>query len=312
MKKNGKGKNILLIILCIILFAVLGSLVVWNKKQTNKEMQKLEQMADAARESDKKALKESDKKEKKVEKELQQKAAEEKEETKNEPASVPTVEPERKTEGVVCWGDDLLTESDTAQYSYMTVLQKILQENGYNLPVLNKTIQGGGTLSMMKKAGVSEEVIQGYISAHLQAANGGEIYITEQGVRDFTEEELVRDDLNYIPVIFMGYYGGWNHDPNELAQQQEYILKTFPNQDRFIVVGTAPLDGTVTSDALDAALSQKWGEHYISLASVTTYPASRYEAQEAMAQAIYQKMIDLNYMNAEKQEVQNNGTEKAQ
>ncbi len=292
MKKNSKGMNVLLVMLCIILVAALGSLVVWNRKQTKEEVKKLEKMADEAKEKDKKALEESDKEQKEIEKELQEQNAEDQEQ-----AAAPTEEPAAKAEGVVCWGDDLLTESDTAQYSYMAVLQKILQENGHNLPVLNKTIQGGGTLSMMKKAGVSEEVIQGYISAHLQAANGGEIYITEQGVRDFTEEELVRDDLNYIPVIFMGYYGGWNHDPNELAQQQEHILQTFPNQERFIVVGTAPLDGSVTSDALDAVLSQKWGEHYISLASVTTYPASRYEAQEAMAQAIYQKMTELNYFS---------------
>lgn len=296
MKKNSKGMNILLIILCTILVAALGSLVAWNKKQTKEEVKKLEKMADEAREKDKKALEESDKEQKEIEKELQQQNAERQEEEAAQTAA-PTEKPDAKAEGVVCWGDDLLTESDTAQYSYMTVLQKILQENGHNIPVLNKTIQGGGTLSMMKKAGVSDEVIQGYISAHRQAVNGGELYITEQGVRDFTEEELVRDDLNYIPVIFMGYYGGWNHDPNELAQQQEHILKTFPDQERFIVVGTAPLDGTVDSAALDAALSQKWRDHYISLASVTTYPASRYEAQEAMAQAIYQKMSDLNYFS---------------
>ena len=68
---------------------------------------------------------------------------------------------------------------------------------------------------MMKRAGVGDDVIQGYITAHEQAANGTTLYVTENGVRDFTEEELVRDDLNCIPVIFMGYYGGWNHDPNE-------------------------------------------------------------------------------------------------
>lgn len=42
----------------------------------------------------------------------------------------------------------------------MTVLQKLLQENGYNIPVVNKTLQGGGTLSMMKRAGVDDQIIQ--------------------------------------------------------------------------------------------------------------------------------------------------------
>ena len=95
----------------------------------------------------------------------------------------------------------------------------------------------------------------------------------------------------------MGYYGGWNHDPNELAQQQEHILKTFSNQEQFIIVGTRPLDGSVDSAALDAALSEKWKEHYISLAAVTSSPSSTYEAQAAMARAVYEKMVELNYIS---------------
>lgn len=78
-------------------------------------------------------------------------------------------------------------------------------------------------------------------------------------------------------------YGGWNHDPAELADQQEQILNTFQNKGQFIVVGTRPMDGSVTSEALDQVLSQKWGEHYISLANVTAQPSSTYEAQQAMA-----------------------------
>ena len=83
---------------------------------------------------------------------------------------------------------------------------------------------------MMKRAGVDDQIIQNFISEHQKAANGAQLYVTETGIRDFTEEDLTRDDLDYIPVIFMGYYGGWNHDPAELAQQQEHILKTFSNQ----------------------------------------------------------------------------------
>ena len=209
-----------------------------------------------------------------------------------------TAQKSEEISGIVCWGDDLIngTESDT--YSYMAVLQKLLTEKGYtDLTVINKTLQGGGTLSMMKMAGVGDDILQGYITKHQQAANGGQLNVTETGIRDLTEEELTRNDLDCIPVIFMGYYGGWNHDPAELAEQQENILNTFPNKDKFIVVGTRPLDGTVTSDALDQVLSQKWGEHYISLASVTTQPSATYEAQQAMAEAILAKMEELGYLS---------------
>ena len=101
----------------------------------------------------------------------------------------------------------------------------------------------------------------------------------------------------YVSSFFMGYYGGWNHDPRELTEQQENILNTFQNKDEFIVVGTRPMDGTVTSEALDEVLSQKWGEHYISLASVTSQPASTKEAQQTMAEAILQKLEELGYIS---------------
>ena len=262
MKKFSKVTNILLVLLCAMLLAVLGGLVAWNRKQITKEQQKLEKLAEESRETDKKAPKEADKKEK--------------EEQKATPT--PSEAAKEEAAGIAFWGDDLLTESNTQQYSYMAVFQKILQENGYTIPVFNKTLQGGGTLSMMKRAGVEDEVLQGYIAAHQQAANGAQLPVTETGIRDFSQEELIRDDADCIPIIFMGYYGGWNHDPNELATQQEHILKTFSDQEKFIVVGTRPLDGSVDSASLDAVLSQKWGEHYISLAAVTANPASTYEA----------------------------------
>ena len=204
----------------------------------------------------------------------------------------------RTVSGIVCWGDDLINGTASDTYSYMAVLQKLLTENGYNdLTVINKTLQGGGTLSMMKMAGVSDDVLQGYITKHQQAANGAQLNVTETGIRDLTEEQTTRNDMDCIPVIFMGYYGGWNHDPAELAEQQENILNTFEHKDKFIVVGTRPLDGSVTSDALDQALSQKWGEHYISLASATAQPSATYQAQQSMAEAILQKMEELGYIS---------------
>lgn len=300
MRRHGKLINVCLALLCIVLVLILGGLVVWNRNQTREDKQRLEKLADETRAEDREDLQKLDKKQEETAKELQQKAAQEAEVTATPAPTLSPVpsEPVKEiTAGISCWGDDLLTAEDTQQYSYMTVLQKLLQENGYNIPVVNKTLQGGGTLSMMKRAGVDDQIIQNFISEHQKAANGAQLYVTETGIRDFTEEDLTRDDLDYIPVIFMGYYGGWNHDPAELAQQQEHILKTFSNQEQFIIVGTRPLDGSVDSAALDAALSEKWKEHYISLAAVTSSPSSTYEAQAAMARAVYEKMVELNYIS---------------
>lgn len=319
-KDTGKT-NIILIIICILLLAALGGLFVYNRKERAEERSRLEKLAvkekvgiedyEAVKDQAEERLEEGDEHSEGSE-DMESISAdssddeaaavsEEKKNTDEADASEKTAETEAGPEkvyadGVSCWGDDLLKGTESETYSYMTVLQKLLTENGYAVSVVNKTIQGGGTLSMMKRAGVADDILQNYIISHQSAANGATLAVTETGIRDFTEEDLVRDDVDCVPVICMGYYGGWNHDPNELAEQQERIVNTFSNPENFIIVGTRPVDGSVSSETLDSALSQKWGEHYISLASVTSSPASTYEAQAAMAQAVLDKLIELDYI----------------
>ena len=279
-RKNSVMTNIFLLLSCIILLGAVGFILIKDKQEAEEVVKEVETVVS---------------KEEETQEEPPQKEKPAVATATPVPTQTPVAEKE-EIKGIVCWGDDLMTADTTDKYSYMAVLQRILQEKGYDIPVINKTIQGGGTLSMMKMAGVSDSVLQGYISAHQQAANGAELSVMERGIRDLTPEQTERNDLECIPVIFMGYYGGWNHNPAELAEQQEHILKTFPDQERFLVVGTRPVDGSVDAPSLDQALQQKWGEHYISLAQTTTYPASMIEAQEIMAQTIIQKMEELGYL----------------
>lgn len=313
-KKKGKKTNILLGFICILLVGLLGFLLAMNYKIEQEESQRLTELAgdqhigiedyDAVKEhaaelekasKDEEESSETDNTDKKSKKNNQKEDTAEADDTENAEETADE-ETARTISGVVCWGDDLINGDASNTYSYMAVLQKLLTDNGYNLTVVNKTLQAGGTLSMMKMAGVSDETLQGYITKHQQAANGAQLNVTETGIRDLTEEETTRNDMDCIPVIFMGYYGGWNHDPAELAEQQEQILNTFQYKDDFIVVGTIPLDGSVTADALDQVLSQKWGEHYISLASVTAQPSATYEAQQAMGEAVFNKLQELGYI----------------
>ena len=290
-RKNSVMTNLFLLLSCIILLGAVGFILVKDKQEAEKVVKEVETVVSREEETQEKAVKKD--------RGVQNKTGEKPAVATSTPTPAPTQTPvasEEEVKGIVCWGDDLMTADSTDKYSYMAVLQRLLNEQGYDISVINKTIQGGGTLSMMKMAGVSDQILQGYISAHQQAANGAEISIMERGIRDLTPEQTERNDLDCIPVIFMGYYGGWNHNPAELAEQQEHILKTFPNQERFLVVGTRPVDGSVDAPSLDQALQQKWGEHYISLAQTTTYPASTIEAQEIMAQTIIQKMEELGYL----------------
>lgn len=264
-----------------------------SSTQTSKEQTSKDQESDKTTDTE-----ESDAKDAEADKNSSDTEAQKAEDAKEDKADTEdTEETVSEPTGIVCWGDDLINGEASATDSYMSVLQKLLTENGYSLTVVNKTLQGGGTLSMMKMAGVSDETLQGYITKHQQAAAGANLNVTETGIRDLTEEETTRNDLDCIPVIFMGYYGGWNHDVAELAEQQENILNTFPNKDKFIVVGTRPMDGTVSAEDLDRTLSEKWGEHYISLASVTAQPAATNAAQQAMAEAILSKLEELGYIS---------------
>lgn len=284
LKKNSRKWNLVLVLICILLLGVIFFLFSTNQKKILEVSQRVE-----IEEKDVKPKISSDTQKAKMKIEPKQ--------ARISASVTPVPKASKKNvKGIVCWGDDLMNDSMTETYSYMAVLQRLLKEKGYHIPVINKTLQGGGTLSMMKMAGVSDSILQEYITTHEQAANGTELYITEKGIRDLTKEQIERNDLECIPVIFMGYYGGWNHDPKELAEQQEQILKTFPDQEYFLVVGTRPVDGSVDSASLDQELRKKWKEHYISLAETTPHPASTIEAQDALAQEIIQKMEELKYI----------------
>ena len=273
MKRKGLW-NALFVVLCIVLVVALGGMLCWGIKKDSKERERLEKLATESVKTNKETSGTSKKEDKEKETEEQEKP----EETPKQPEKAP----EEKTEGVVCWGDDLINGEDSATYSYKVVLQNLLTEKGYNLPVQDKTLQGAGTMSIMTMAGVPENEVQTFIDAHKAAANGAELPIAETGIRDLTPEQLERTDVNCIPIISMGYYGGWNHDPQELIQQQEKVLKTFPDQEQFIIVGVRPFDDGVNSSTLDTAMREKWGEHYISASEVTgVHVAASFEGQAA-------------------------------
>lgn len=289
------GRNLILLILCILLFILFAGLLLWSRKTNAAETAKLEEMAEQTNDS-----------------QTEQTVSQE----ENQPTETAAGEGEAEeiqkedsfqAKGIVCWGDDLINGEESAAHSYRAVLQNLLNENGYNLTVIDKTLQGAGTLSMMTMAGVPAEEVQSFITSHQEGAQGQELPVTETGIRDLTPEQTQRNDLECVPVIFMGYYGGWNHDPAELARQQEAILNTFPQQEQYIIAGTFPLDGSVDSATLDSVMSEKWGEHYISMASITSNPASTYEGQEALAAAILQKMEELGYISKSKTPTQASG-----
>lgn len=299
-RKNPILFNVLLVLVCILLFAVLAGVLIWNHKSEAQEKARLEAISQSETQGgQQEPEQETDTASAQSEEEEQEAVLSEETEPEETTAAsedaVPTA-----AEGISFWGDEFYTGEEAAAYSYKAVTQRLLSDNGYNLQVADKTLVGASTLSMMKMAGVNQTDIDAYITAHQEAANGAELAVTETGIRDLTEDQMDRYDADYIPILFMGCYGGWNHDPQELIDQQQKILDTFgANKDKFVIIGLVPLDRSVDLDTYDGAMKEAWGEHYISSAEVTLHSQATHEGQEEIANALYSKLVELNYISKE-------------
>ncbi len=196
--------------------------------------------------------------------------------------------------GISCWGDDFMDENDSPIYAYPVILAQRLAENGKNIPVVNQGLYGAGTLSQLRLAGVDEAEIQNYINAHTVASSGESTVATETDVRTFTEEELTRTDREYLPVIFMGFYGGWNNDPQELIAQQEKILATFDgNQQQYLILGYPNTGSAEIDTAYEQMMIQRWQNRYVSLKNEMQESIFTYAGQAEIADIIYNHLDAL-------------------
>lgn len=274
------------ILLCIVLLIALVGILLLDQQNRHEDQQRLKNLTNEETKEDLSTGQNS----------FQEDMQSDEEGEKTEEETTAEVQ-EIPVEGIACWGNELLSTEEAAIYSYKVILQNLLTENGYDLSVADKTLNGASTLSIMKMAGVPQTELEAYVEKHQQAAAGAELTIEETNMRDLTEEQMARPDLDYIPVIFMGYYGGWNHDISELIEQEQKVLDTFgANKNRFIIAGIIPADGSIDVDTYDRAMEEAWGEHYISTAEVTTQPQASYDGQAEIANAIYQKLIELSYI----------------
>ena len=262
----------------------LAGFITWDSKTEAAKNEKLVQ------EAKKGSKKENIKGENKSEKEDNGKEEDEKpkEEKKEDPQN-PT--------GISFWGDEFFTAENELQYSSRVKLEEKLKAEGYTLEYANKTLAGAGTLSMMKMAGVPQTDLDKYIEKHKASAGGATPPVTETGIRDLTAEEMERSDKDYIPIITMGYYGGWNKDPKELVEQQQKVLDTFgANKDKFIIVGVRPMDGSVNIPEYEKVMKETWGEHYISTIDICTVTTTTADGQTQVADALYNKLLELGYI----------------
>lgn len=199
-------------------------------------------------------------------------------------------------QGISFRGDSFGSAEDKARNGVGICLVKILEENGQGIAVEDYSMDAAGTLSQMKLAGVDQSELEAYLEKHAAEANGAELRITETKIRDLSEEDLVRTDQSYIPVICMGYYGGWGNDLDELCEQQQKILDTYQRNDRYLILGVYPT-GYSDRDAYREKMVSQWGEHYVSVSDEISNTVSSSDGKKEMAQLIYDKLTELGYLS---------------
>ena len=201
--------------------------------------------------------------------------------------------------GISWRGDEFLSGSDIEEKGAAALLEQRLADAGYHIQVENFSLTGAGTLSQLRLAGVSERDIQWYVEDHKEKESSAQ---TETGVREFSDEELARSDQGYFPIIFMGYYGGWNSDPQELADQIQLILDTYDNPEEYLVLGLHPVSGGKNPEGYAQVMEDTWEDHYLDLPEVLgDATAASYEGQELIADAVFAKLTELGYLKGDQE-----------
>lgn len=192
-------------------------------------------------------------------------------------------------------GDSFATEDIQEEHGYPAYLKNMLIENGKDVQMEDYTMDAAGSLSQMRLAGVEQSILDEYVAEHKKIAEEQTLRITETKIRDLSEEELVREDENGIPVICMGFYGGWCSNPEELCDQIQAILNTYAQKERYLILGLYP-SWIESREAYHQAMVNRWGEHYLQLDDFVRNAASSSEGRKEIAEAVYEKLTQMEYI----------------
>lgn len=225
---------------------------------------------------------------------------------------------------ISCRGESWAPDGNDKEDGWPAILGSMLEENGVSAAVSDYTWDMAGTLSQMRFADVPEETVDSYIEAHNE--NGLRGYLYETTVRDDLEESYIeREDYESIPVICIGYNGGYGMSSAELIEQQSLILNTYTLQaanapseasteadqengvddgemgisGKYLIVGHLPA-GWRDLNNYETRMKNAWGDHFVSLNEIEGDVVSR-EYREAVADTIYNKLVEMGYCEVQEQ-----------
>ena len=245
-------------------------------------------------------------------------ASEENREVQNDTAAQTSEEeaPENLPIAISCRGESWAPDGNDKGDGWPAILGSMLEENGVSAAVSDYTWDMAGTLSQMRFADVSEETVDSYIEAHNE--NGLRGYLYETTVRDDLEESYIeREDYESIPVICIGYNGGYGVSSAELIEQQGLILNTYTLQEseadsenivddgemgisgKYLIAGHLPA-GWRDLNNYETRMKNAWGDHFVSLNEIEGDVVSR-DYREAVAETIYNKLVEMGYCEVQEQ-----------
>lgn len=290
MRKNRFSfRNGALIALAIFLLVGLAVFLGLNRKEEQETIQKLRQEQQKTRQGAEEVLDDESEKSEPEATPSPTAAPEETVSSTPQPTDVPV------RLNLSFRGDSFVEEENQEERGYPALVDKLFAEEGKDVLVEDYTMDAAGSLSQMKLAGVEQSILDTYVAEHQKLAEEQTLRITETKIRELSEEELVREDQNSIPVICMGYYGGWCGDPEELCDQIQHILDTYTQKDKYLILGLYP-SWVQDREAYHEEMTSRWGEHYFQLDDVIRNAASSDKGRQEIAEAIYQRLTEMEYV----------------
>ena len=180
---------------------------------------------------------------------------------------------------------DIYTEAFTIPATIEKVQIKIYSADGSDVFPLRYSTRWDGGMTDISIAGIegSLTIDENSISFekpiyYFTRSKEGEEVKVEKGEKIISKS--MTDYVDYIPVVCIGDNGGWESF-DELIEQQQAIIDTSTNSDKYVVVGlfTVPLTEeqlkSVSNDEekaelikknnenYDKIMKEKWGDHYV-------------------------------------------------
>ena len=218
---------------------------------------------------------------------------------------------------ISCRGESWASDGNNREDGWPALLGIIMEENNVNAVVSDYTWDMSGSLSQMRFADVPEETVNEFIDRHNK--NGLQNVRVETVVRDDLEENYIeRNDYDSIPVICIGYSGGYGRSSDELIEQQSVILNTYNLQEpatnadensseetkyndgemgisgKYLILGHLPSDWTDLEN-YENRMRNAWGDHFVSLNDIEGDVLS-WEFREDVAETVYDKLVEMKYL----------------